>query len=182
MSKDYQKGQNDLAKAIYKHKDEEICKHCGLPIVIGANNPLCDHLYYPENCSVCMSASQDKLPKVKQKLINIKEFEKDCKRVMKQDQPAEEIAHISFEFVEMVFKMLESKKSKKTFWISKTSEKIHKLLSHQQEEYIQRVEGMKIKQRHSYKDKSQNEDRYLVTQGFNQAIDNVVSLLKGESR
>jgi len=32
---------------------DEICKHCGVPIKIGANNKICDHLYYPDNCSVC---------------------------------------------------------------------------------------------------------------------------------
>lgn len=37
---------------------DEICKHCGLPIKIGANNPICDHLYYPENCDTCKNAGK----------------------------------------------------------------------------------------------------------------------------
>ena len=40
----------------------------------------------------------------------------------------DEITAISLEFVEMVFDMAQSKKKRKTFWVSKTSEKIKKLL------------------------------------------------------
>jgi len=40
----------------------------------------------------------------------------------------DEITDISLEFVEMVFDMAQSKKKRKTFWVSKTSEKIKKLL------------------------------------------------------
>jgi sulfur relay (sulfurtransferase) DsrC/TusE family protein/ribosomal protein S27AE len=32
---------------------EEICPHCGIQKGRGANNPKCDHLWYPENCEEC---------------------------------------------------------------------------------------------------------------------------------
>jgi hypothetical protein len=52
----------------------------------------------------------------------------------KESELNEQITKISMEFVEMVFKMMESKRIKKTFWVSKTSEKIHKLLIQQRRE------------------------------------------------
>jgi hypothetical protein len=33
----------------------KICKHCGMDIAIRNPSGHCDHLYYPENCTVCKS-------------------------------------------------------------------------------------------------------------------------------
>ena len=59
----------------------------------------------------------------------------------------DKIIKISLEFVEMVFKMMESKRTKKTFWVSKTSEKIHKLMEKEKadfkKEIKEKIEGMR---------------------------------------
>jgi hypothetical protein len=54
----------------------------------------------------------------------------------------EQIIKISMEFVEMVFKMMGSKKVKKTFWVSKTSEKIHKLLQAERKEMASKIKKL----------------------------------------
>ena len=71
----------------------------------------------------------------------------------------DEITAISMEFVEMVFKMMDSNRKKKTFWVSKTSEKIYKLLAQgrkqEREEYKKKFEEwLEAEDRHTY-------DRYL---------------------
>lgn len=38
---------------------DEICKHCGVPIKIGANSKFCDHYGYPENCNTCRSKKEE---------------------------------------------------------------------------------------------------------------------------
>ena len=33
--------------------DEKLCDHCQTPIAVRNLSGFCDHLYYPEACSVC---------------------------------------------------------------------------------------------------------------------------------
>jgi hypothetical protein len=37
-----------------------ICNHCYKPIKMGANDPFCDHLYYPDNCEICRKFEEEK--------------------------------------------------------------------------------------------------------------------------
>ncbi len=53
----------------------EICKHCGYRIAIHANDPYCDHLYYPENCDICTNA----LKKIEKGMTNNEFLEKKIK-------------------------------------------------------------------------------------------------------
>jgi len=90
----------------------------------------------------------------------------------------DKIIKISLEFVEMVFKMMESKRTKKTFWVSKTSDKIHKLMEKEKadfkKEIKEKIEGMKKKNKYG-----NILGFYLYSrfrQGYNEAINDILDL------
>ncbi len=59
-----------------KDKGVKECKHCGGDIAIRNPKGNCDHLYYPENCKVCMTTSS----KTRQPFFaTLKEAKEACK-------------------------------------------------------------------------------------------------------
>jgi len=59
---------------------------------------------------------------------------------------------------------------------------IERLLEKERERVVEMIGELKIKHRHSYKDKGTNEKRYLLVKGYNQALDQLKSTLKPKKK
>ena len=59
-----QEGEIDPGKIVYiknlEEMDDPICPHCHMPIKIRNPSGYCDHLYYPESCTVCQELNNGK--------------------------------------------------------------------------------------------------------------------------